>query len=128
MIREFRASDEPILRKLHAEQGFDYEFPDLTAFEAVLVAVDENDLPVQAVAARKTVEVYMLGDPKWRTPAWRFDVLKLLHEGMHRLLLQKGFTDAHCWIPPVVDKAFGRRLVKQLGWVRSRWQSYCRYL
>jgi hypothetical protein len=128
MIREYRASDEPILRRLHAEQGFDYEFPDLSQFEGVLVATDENDSPVQAVAARKTVEIYMLGDPKWRTPAWRFGQLRELQDAMHRLLLRLGYQDAHCWIPPAVEKAFGRRLVRDMGWIRSRWATYCKYL
>jgi hypothetical protein len=80
------------------------------------------------VAARKTVEVYMLGDPKWRTPAWRFNVLRELQQAMHDLLFRLGYKDAHCWVPLAVEKAFGRRLVRDMGWVKSRWTTFCKYL
>lgn len=128
MIREYRASDEPILRALHEAQGHEYPFPDLSQFVGILVATDENDLPVQALAARKTIEVYMLGDPNWRTPAWRLSVFQELHGAMHRFMLSLGFTDAHVWIPPKVAKAFGRRLERDFGWIPSRWKSFCKYL
>lgn len=130
MIREYRASDEPVLRALHEAQGHDYPFPDLNhpQFVGIMVATDENDVPVQAIAARKTVEIYMLGNPNWRTPAWRMKLLVELHGGMHRVLVGLGFTDAHCWLPPAVEKAFGRRLIRDFGWIKSGWTSLCKYL
>ena len=128
MIREYKPSDEPILRTLHEAQGHGYPFPDLSKFVGILVATDENDIPVQALAARKTIEVYMLGDPNWRTPAWRLSVFQELHEKMHWLMFSLGFTDANVWLPPKVSRAFGRRLERDFGWVPSRWQSFCKYL
>lgn len=129
-IRPYRASDEPILRALHEAQGFDYPFPDLShpQFVGIVVAADENDVPVQAIAARKTVEVYMLGDPNWRTPAWRLRVFAQLHGSIHRLVFSQGFTDAHAFLPPKIARAFGKRLQRNFGWVPSTWQSFCRYL
>jgi hypothetical protein len=128
MIRDYRPYDEPVLRRIHAEQGFDYPFPDLSEFEEVLVVTDEDNLPVQMVAARKTVEIYFMGDPEWRTPAWRLDALKGLHEVLGGLLKEKGYTDALAFIPPKVVKAFGRRLERDFGWIRGRWQHFCKYL
>lgn len=128
MIREYRPSDEIVLRTLHATQGHNYSFPDLNSFVGVLVATDENDVAVMALAARKTVEIFMLGDPRWRTPAWRMRLFADLHGAMHAAMLSMGFTDSHCWLPPSVEKAFGRRLQKDFGWVKSTWQSFCKYL
>jgi len=130
MIRPYRPEDESALREMHAAQGFDYPFPDLTQpeFVSLLVAVDENDVPVQAVLARKTVEIYFLGQKEWRNPAWRMETLAKLHFGMHGLLLAQGYTDAHCWMPPQVSKSFGRRLRKVFGWVESRWTCFAKEL
>lgn len=130
MIRELRYDDIPALKALHKAQGHPYPFPDLTAgqFVDVLVTVDENDVPVQAVACRKTVEVYFLADPRWSTPGWRLESLRMLHLAAHDRLLAMGFTDAHCWVPPRVARAFGRRLVKIFGWKKSVWQSYAKEL
>jgi hypothetical protein len=130
MIREYRPSDDAALRAIHAEQGFDYPFPDLSEpqFVGLLVAVDENDVPVQAVLARKTVEVYFLGKTGWRTPAWRMEAITNLHLAMHNVLLAQGFTDAHAWLPPEVAKSFGRRLKQVFGWVESRWTCFAKEL
>lgn len=130
MIRTYRPSDEPVLRALHEKQGHPYPFPDLNhpQFVGIMVATDENDIPVQAIAARKTVEVYMLGDPNWRTPAWRFDVFAQLHRTLHRMIFAMDFTDAHAFLPPKVCRAFGKRLVRDFGWVPGKWQSFCKYL
>lgn len=128
MIREYKSSDEPILRALHEAQGFSYEFPDLSKFEGVLVSTDEDDKPVQALAARKTAEIFMLGDPNYRTPAWRMAHFVPLHEEMHKFMLSRGFTDVHAWLPPEVVKQFGSRLKRSFGWVESGWQSFCKYL
>lgn len=130
MIREYRPSDEPILRALHEAQGHPYPFPDLghPQFVGIMVATDEDDTPVQAIAARKTVEVYFLGDPNWRTPAWRLQVFAQLHGAIHKLVYAQGFTDALAFVPPSVVKAFGRRLERDFGWVPGKWQHFCKYL
>ncbi len=130
MIRPYRPSDEPILRALHEAQGFDYPFPDLShvQFIGIVVFCDENDIPVQAIAARKTVEVYLLSNPNWRTPAWRMNVFCQLQLVIHQFLFSQGFTDVHAFLPPKIAKAFGKRLRRDFGWIPSTWQSFCKYL
>lgn len=129
-IRAYRASDEPILRAIHEAQGHDYPFPDLShsQFVGIMVAADANDVPVQAIAARKTLEIFMLGDPKWRTPAWRLRVFSELQEVLHRAMFSQGFTDAHAFLPPKIARSFGKRLQRDFGWIPSKWQSFCKYL
>lgn len=130
MIRELRPDDIPALRALHEQQGFDYPFPDLSQpqFVQILVAVDDEDRPVQALMARETLELYMLGDSGWRTPKWRFATLQKLGYAMHLKLLGMGYRDVHAWLPPQVERAFGKRLVKSFGWVKSRWSCFAREL
>jgi len=128
VIRDFRPDDIPALKRIHAAQGHSYPFPDLEKFVGVVVAVDENDVPVQAIACRKTVEVYFLGDPHWKTPGWRLETFRRLHLAAHDLMLRLGYTDAHCWVPPAVEKAFGRRLQMIFGWKKSVWQCFSKEL
>lgn len=128
MIRPFRASDEPILRAIHEAQGFDYEFPDLSQFECVMVSTDEQDSPIQAMAARKTIEAFFLGDPNYRTPRWRMAHFAPLHDEMSKVLRARGFTDVHAWLPPQIAKQFGNRLRRTFGWIPSVWQTYVKYL
>ena len=127
-IRDLKPEDIPVLRRLHQARGYDYPFPDLTApeFVAVRVLVLEDDQPVEVVAARKTVECYCWLDPAWRNPRWRLDGLMLLHEDMRQQLEKQGFTDAHAWPPPDIERAFGKRLRRIFGWVKSDWASYSR--
>jgi len=130
VIRDFRPDDIPALKRIHAAQGHSYPFPDLTSpqFAGIMVAVDENDVPVQAIACRKTVEVYFFGDPTWKTPGWRLETFRRLHLAAHDLMLRLGYTDAHCWVPPAVEKAFGRRLQMIFGWKKSVWQCFSKEL
>ena len=128
MIRPLKSQDIPVLKRIHAAQGHSYPFPDLEKFVGVVVAVDENDVPVQAIACRKTIEVYFLGDPNWKTPGWRLETFRRLHLAAHNAMLALGYTDSHCWVPPSVEKAFGRRLVKIFGWKRSVWQCFSKEL
>lgn len=127
-IRNLESKDIPVLRRWHEESGFDYEFPDLTKFEAVRVLVDENDVPIQAAAARKTVECYLLLDSTWRNPRWRLEGFRQLHEDTCRQLEHKGYTDLHCWLPPQIERSFGRKLQNLFGWIKSHWSSYSRPL
>jgi len=116
------------LERIHAAQGHSYPFPDLEKFVGVVVAVDENDVPVQAIAARPTVELYLIGDPNWRTPKWRLLVVEALFHRITDVLRSLGYTDCHAWLPPSVERAFGRRMERDFGWLRSRWKSFCFYL
>ena len=128
MIRDLRPDDIPILKRWHEESGFDYPFPELEKkdFEALRVLVDEADRPVQFVAARKTVEIYLLIDPNWRNPRWRLDGVMQVHEDVRSILESKGIQDVHAWLPPEFEKSFGRRLQRIFGWVPARWKSYSR--
>ena len=124
-IRELRREDIPVLEEMFRRSGFEYEFPDLTGpeFEAIRVVVDENDAPLMAVAAKRTVELYLFcGD--FEHPAAKLHSIRMLHDSMKWALKQKGYTEVNAFLPPQVEKSFGRRLMRTFGWMRN-WHSYC---
>lgn len=112
----------------HVEQSWSYDFPDLSQSEFVVKKAvrDEDGDVVGAVVARKTVELYFLGDPGWRTPRWRLEALKVLHEGVRMDLARLGYTDGHCWLPPEVKDGFMRRMVRMFGWQVNPWRCLSR--
>lgn len=129
-IREYTLDDLDALRRMHALQGFEYEFPDLgdPLFLSKLVVEDESGRPVMASLARLTCEMYLLREPGAGTPRERYERLLALHTAGERDLLARGLEDAHAWLPPSIAKRFGRRLAV-LGWVRDDvWTPYCRKL
>jgi hypothetical protein len=64
LIREYKESDLEALRRMHASQGFDYQFPDLAdpIFVSKLILEDDSGRPVMASLARLTCEMYLLVD------------------------------------------------------------------
>ena len=128
-IRPLEQKDIPKLREIYAEMGFDYAFPDLLSPQFVNVMVLEDDgVPVMAIASRKTVETYLLMKKGWRTPGWRQEAFLQLHLGAHKAVKALGFTDVHAWVPPQVSKSFGRRLQRVFGWKKSVWDVFSREL
>jgi len=126
-IRQYRPEDEPALREMHARQGFAYEWPDINdpIFLTKLVLEDDQGRPVMAVLARLTCELYLLADPQGGTPRERYVAFLALHGMAEHELGKRGLEDGTCWVPPKIEKAFGRRLAR-LGWVRDPWPSYSR--
>lgn len=130
LVREYKETDLEALRRMHAQQSFDYPFPDLAdpLVLSKLVVEDEGRRPVMASLARLTCEIYLLLDPQAGTPRERYRRLVALHAAGERDLIARGLEDAHAWIPPSIAKRFGRRLTA-LGWVRDDvWTPYCRRL
>ena len=129
-IREYTEADLDALRRMHARQGFDYDFPDIAdpIFVSKLVAEDDAGRVAMASLARVTCEMYLLADPQAGTPRERYARLLALHDAGRRDLLARGLDDAHAWLPPPIARRFGRRLAA-LGWVRDdAWTPYCRRL
>jgi hypothetical protein len=126
-VRDVTASDETRLRELFRKQSFEYDFPDLEEpqFIAKRVICDADGTVVMAVAARRTVELFMLADPQWNTPRMRLEALKLIHDDMRKELTRLGVHDVHAWLPPQVARSFGRRLMRLFGWKRPLWTDFC---
>ncbi|MFZ0737856.1 MAG: hypothetical protein WBL70_18175 [Candidatus Acidiferrales bacterium] len=127
-VRAYTAADLDALRAMHAAQGFDYPFPDLSdpLFLSKLVVEDGAGRAVAASLARLTCEMYFLADPAAGTPRDRYESLLALHRAGEADLRARGLEDAHAWLPPRIAKRFGRRLAA-LGWIRDdAWTPYCK--
>jgi hypothetical protein len=130
IVREYMPSDLDALRQMHAKQGFDYVFPDLSdpIFVSKLVLQDDSNRIFMASAARLTCEMYLLVDSEAGSPLERYAGLAKLHRAGEIDLFARGLDDAHAWLPPAIAKRFGGRL-EQFGWVRDdKWRPYCRRL
>jgi hypothetical protein len=130
IVREYAPADLEALRRMHARQGFDYAFPDITdpIFVSKMVVEDDARRVVMASLARLTCEMYLLADPDAGPPRERHVRLTELHRAGQLDLVSRGLDDAHAWLPPKIARRFGRRL-EDFGWVRDdKWTPYCRRL
>ncbi len=130
LIREYTPADLDALRRMHASQGFDYAFPDLSdpIFISKLILEDDSGRPVMAALARLTCEMYLLMNRGAGNARARWKQLLALHRAGELDLLARGLDDAHAWLPPQIARRFGRRL-ESLGWLRDdSWTPYCRRL
>jgi hypothetical protein len=126
LIREYTDADLSALRRLHAEQGMPYAFPDLSNPLFLIRVVAEQDSRVVAAAfLRLTAESYLLLDRAAGSPRERWEALLLLHETVRGCATRAGLDDVHAWLPPGVARSFSRRLTR-LGWTRESWPSFSR--
>jgi len=127
-LRNYEERDRPHLEALFRKQGFAYELPDLAAADMIVraVIVDEDDVPRQAILARRTVELYMLQDDDWSSPMFRFEGLRRLHIYVREVLARLGVADANVWLPPSREKSFGSRLQRSFGWRQNLWSCFTR--
>jgi hypothetical protein len=95
--------------------------------EAIVVADEETDEAVQILGTRVTREGYVWMRHDWKTPQLRWRVFK---EGLDALiegLRRKGIDDIHIWVKPSPkggDGGFAKRLMRELGWLASKWKNY----
>ena len=120
-------SDEPALRQMHERTGFAYKFPDLKGpmTEAVVVVADENNEPVAAAIAERLVQVSLLLKEGGH-PSAKLHFVKILHEGLATELSSRGYHEVNCFLPPEIERSFGRRLMRTFSWVRN-WPSFARH-
>lgn len=111
-------SDVPRLRELFRQQNFGYQEPDWSRMEGK-VLVDESDVIRTFELSRKTCEMYVVTDESaWATPGIKAENFRRLDRAAITDLRAKGYQDRHAWIPPRC-KAFVRRLLREMGWVRT---------
>jgi hypothetical protein len=108
------------------QSALEYTFPDLQGplMESVLVVVDKNDAPVAAVAAERIIQLYLLLD-ETLGPVEKFQAIRAMHENMAKVLCLKSYREANCFIPPQMEKSFGRRLMRTFGWCKN-WPSFAK--
>jgi hypothetical protein len=125
-IRPCVEEDRDELLRIHAAQQMPYEFPELSNPLFLAKVVAERGGKIAAASfLRLTAEAYLLVDRECGTPIDRWRTVTVLHEVMRGDASRRGLDDVHCWLPPQVAGAFGRRL-GFLGWKREPWDCYAR--
>ncbi len=124
--RPLKPSDIPSVRQMYELSGFAYSFPDLRGplMESVLVAVDENDVPVAAIAAERIVQAYLLMDEGLH-PAAKLRIIRQFHEQLAVDLRAKHYRCLEAFLPPEIADSFGKRLMRTFNWVKA-WPCYSR--
>ena len=124
LIRSYTTADLARMKQLHEMQGFDYEMPDLERPEFIIRSVIENSQGVEAgLFLRKTAEVYLLMQAMTKKAG--LGRIGIFEKEIIPLARQEGLTDVHCWVPPEIEKHFGK-LLQHLGWQKQLWASYSR--
>jgi hypothetical protein len=123
-IREYTDADFARIKTLHEESGLDYQLPKFPRDEFFSRKVVGNDGEVgMATFLKLTAEAYLICDPVWRNPAWRFEALRQLSCQCNEDAKVAGVTEVVAFLPPKMATNFGRRLGK-LGWnkIRNNWE------
>jgi hypothetical protein len=123
-IRPIQPSDIPTIRGMYELSGLKYTFPDLLGPKMESVMVIESDgVVVAACAAERITQLYLWMEDDH--PAAKMHYVKVLHEAMATELKSKGYNSVEAYLPPELEKSFGRRLMRNFGWVKS-WPCFSR--
>ena len=117
MVRPYQSSDEESLRAMHA--GHEFSFPANIA--DYLVVVDDLGRPILAAGERLVPEITLLCAPEPH-PLVKLRGISLLHQGLRNKLAGK-FTEAHAFLEPGSERAFGRHLQRLFRW-RETWKCF----
>lgn len=124
-VREYMESDLAEIERLHKESKLAYDLPEMRDFFSKRVIEDESGIGMVSLM-RRTAEGFMLCNPNWRTPAWRMEALRRLHEEARRDAIREGVKEVNSFLPPEIEKRFGKRLLR-LGWkhyLGEEWRAY----
>jgi len=123
VIRELRQSDIPKLEAIYARSPMKYELPALNSRELLdsLVMADEKDEPHILVSSLKVVEMFLIMDHEWETPAFRAAAFCKMFEQMKPRLIAMGISNAYAFMGPLVPKGFDR-LLYSLGARVMEWR------
>lgn len=116
LLREYAESDLAKISALHCASHFEFALPDLagkSVFSRHVVS-DKSGLGM-AGFLQLSAEAIFVCDPHWRTPAWRLQGLKQLHQACYADAARAGVASVNAFLAPAIVKQFGRRL-SRMGW------------
>lgn len=118
------ADNWPLAEQIHAASGYDFRFPDSGSplIEAACLIVDAQGFPIVASVAKRTPEV-MLAMRNEGHPALKLQALANVHSYMREALTARGYSEANCFLPPEINRNYGRHLQRIFGWQKS-WPGY----
>lgn len=119
-IRPYRASDAEHVKALYSAEKHGDQENDFGGTEIVtaMVITDDQDIPRIILGAKRTVEMMLVVDSSWSSPATRWASLKMLFAETMKRLFSLGYRSNYCWVLEKNVKAYGRRL-RSLGWMKT---------
>jgi hypothetical protein len=72
--------------------------------------------------ARRAPEI-LLAMRKSDHPTVKLQALTLIHAAMRAELMAKGYREANCFLPPELERGYGRHLKRLFGW-KQAWTAY----
>lgn len=125
IIRGYEPKDLAEVQAIHRAQNLGYDFPPINDPTFFIRVVGEHEGKiVQAAFAHLTAEIYFMLDPEIGTPQERHLWFLSMQEVGRELAWKPGGLDQlHCWLPPQMEKAFAKRLMKH-GWRKALWPCY----
>ena len=128
MIRPYQTQDLAAIRAWHEASGIDYPLPDLSKPLFALVGVAEHEGQMVAASAIKLVgEQFLWLNPRASRTAQVRAGLELQTAIEANAAAELGLEEITAWLPPHLEQKFGE-LITRLGWERSRWATYTRFL
>jgi hypothetical protein len=125
-IRPYKESDLPHLKQIHSDAGYDFPFPDFSSpfLGHVQVLVDTEDIPLMAVCSKLVPEITLLCAPHGTMhPLTKLKGIGLIHESMREVLTADGHDEAFAFVPPEIEKNYGRHLVRKFNWEQT-WAAF----
>jgi hypothetical protein len=124
ILRPLCPADQKTVARLHAGSGFDFQFPLLESplVESGCLVLDASGIPLAASVAKRSPEI-VLAMRKDAHATVKLQALVQIHNFMRIEMLERGYTEANCFLPPSIEKSYGRHLCRIFGWQRS-WQGY----
>jgi hypothetical protein len=128
LVRSYAPSDLAAIKRIHSENGIDYQLPALSKFPVIKVLEVEGELRA-SYGLQSTVEAHLwLDHGSWTDAAGKWQAIKVLDKEASEAAAGLGFDSSCCCVPPGYER-FGRRL-KDLGFtkIRSDWTVYTKHL
>jgi hypothetical protein len=113
-IRPYTEGDLDRVLEMHRATMMGYDLPHVDQFFSKQIVEHEGKVGMAAML-KLNAEVYLLCDPKWRTPAWRLEAIRQLHFVCNDDARDAGAKEAVAFIPPAVEGVFTKRLAA-MGW------------
>ena len=125
IIRPFESSDVGAIEQMHHKAGLPpICLPDTKCPLFFLKLVGTQDKRViNAGFIKLTGEAFILVDHETGTPEERWANLRSLVQVGLASAGAKGLQDVTAWLPPEVEKSFGKR-IEDFGFHKSPWNSY----
>lgn len=123
LVRPFEEADRGRINEIFQAQKLEYDAPDWGKI-LVSAVVEVDGKITMAAFLRKTAETYFVMDGRAGRKRDRVGQLLMLHRELLIPARRVGFEDVHCWLPPEMEKDFGK-LLMHFGWVRPLWPNFC---